>query len=68
MAFKLKDKAFFLYGFAKNQHESIDVKELKALKLLAKHLLAYDSKALEKAKNAQELMEVRIGVNHDEKR
>lgn len=68
VAFKLKDKAFFLYGFAKSQHENIDDKELKALKLLAKHLLAYDSKALEKAKKAQELMEVRIGVNHDEKR
>jgi hypothetical protein len=68
LAFKLKDKAFFLYGFAKNQHENIDDKELKALKLMAKHLLAYYNKALEKAKKEQELIEVQIEVNHDEKR
>lgn len=74
LAFKLKDKAFFLYGFAKNQHENIDDKELKALKLMAKHFLAYDSKALEKAKKAQELIEVhevskvQKGAKHEEKR
>jgi len=45
LAFKLRDKAFFLYGFAKNQQENIEDKELKALKLLAKHFLAYDSKS-----------------------
>ena len=59
LAFKVKDKAFFLYGFAKNQRDNIDDKELKALKLLATHLLAYDSKALDKAKKAQELIEVK---------
>lgn len=58
LAFKIKDKAFFLYGFAKNQRDNIDDKELKALKLTATHLLSYDSKALDKAKKAQELIEV----------
>ena len=58
VAFKVSDKAFFLYGFAKNQRDNIDEKELKALKLLASHLLEYDQKALDKALKAQELVEV----------
>jgi hypothetical protein len=58
LAFKVKDKASFLYGFAKNQRENIDDKELKALKVMAAHLLAYDSKALDRAKKVQELIEV----------
>ncbi|MFZ6819308.1 type II toxin-antitoxin system RelE/ParE family toxin [Undibacterium sp. Ji22W] len=68
LAFKFKDMAFFLYGFAKNQQDNIDDKELKALKLLARHLLAYDANALEVAKSEQELVEVEIGVNHGKKR
>ena|ERR1035437_9487568 len=58
LAFKIKDKAFFLYGFAKNQRDNIDDKELQALKVMAAHFLAYDSKALDKAKKARELIEV----------
>jgi hypothetical protein len=58
VAFKIEDKAFFIYGFAKNQRENIDEKELKALKLLAAHLLNYDQKALDRALKAQELVEV----------
>ena len=58
LAFKVKDKAFFLYGFAKNQRDNIDDKELQALKKMAAHLLAYDRKALEKALKTQELIEV----------
>ena len=58
LAFKMKERAFFLYGFAKNQRENIDDKELQALKVMAAHFLAYDSKAVDKAKKAQELIEV----------
>lgn len=58
LAFQVKDKAFFLYGFAKNQRDNIDDKELQALKKMAAHLLAYDRKALEKAIETQELIEV----------
>ena len=39
IAFKLKSRAFFIYGFAKNKRANISTKELKALKLLATHLL-----------------------------
>jgi hypothetical protein len=59
LAFKLNDKAFFMYGFAKNQQSNISDKELKALKLLAAKLLAYDSSQLAIAIAAQELYEVR---------
>ena len=59
VAFKIKDKAFFLYGFAKNQQDNINDKQLQALKLMAKHLLSYDNKALDKAIKAQELIEVK---------
>jgi hypothetical protein len=59
LAFKLNDKAFFMYGFAKNQQSNISDKELKALKLLAAKLLAYDSRQLAIAIVAQELYEVR---------
>jgi hypothetical protein len=59
LAFKLNDKAFFLYGFAKNQQSNITDKELKALKLLATKLLTYDSRELAIAVKAQELYEIR---------
>lgn len=58
LAFKLNDKAFFLYGFAKNQQSNITDKELKALKLLATKLLAYDNRQLATAIVKQELYEV----------
>jgi len=58
LAFQVKGKAFFLYGFAKNQRDNISDKELQGLKLLAANLLAYDRKALDRAIKAQELIEV----------
>lgn len=58
LAFRMNDTAFFLYGFAKNQQSNITDKELKALKLLAVKLLAYDGRQLAMAIAAQELHEV----------
>jgi len=58
IAFKQDDQAFYMYGFAKNQRVNIKPDELKALKLLAAQLLAYDNRALNKAKKAGELIEV----------
>ena len=52
------DKAFFVYGFAKNERANISDKELKALKLLATQLLGYTNPALVKAIEAGELIEV----------
>lgn len=61
LAFKVHDKAFFLYGFAKNRRDNIDDKELRVLKEMAAHLLGYDCKALNLAIQAQELIEVANG-------
>jgi len=41
LAYRLGDCAFFVYGFAKNERDSIDDRELKALKLLASALLGW---------------------------
>ena len=51
-------KAFFVYGFAKNERANIGVKQLKGLKLLATQLLGYTNPALVKAIKAGELIEV----------
>lgn len=63
IAFRIEDKAFFLYGFAKNARANISDKELKALRLLAGELLGYTDMALIKALKAGELIEV---MNDDE--
>lgn len=62
VAFKIEDKSFFMFGFAKNQQDNIDKKELKALKLMAKDLLSYSDKKLKQAIKASELIEVQ---NHE---
>lgn len=63
-AFRRTDRAFFVYGFAKNERANISDKELKALKLLAKELLNYPAAALIKAMRAEQLIE--IEVHHDD--
>lgn len=62
LAFKVGDKAFFMYGFAKNQQDNISSKELKALKAMAKQVLGYTPAQLRVVLNAGEFIEVR----HDE--
>jgi hypothetical protein len=58
LAFKREDKAFFIYGFAKNQKANVKENELKALKLLATQLLGYTDAALTIAVNENELIEI----------
>ena len=58
LAYQQDDKAFFVYGFAKNERANISIKELRALKLLAGELLGYSDLALDKATRAGELIEV----------
>ena len=58
MAYQQASKAFFVYGFAKNERANISDKELKALKLLATQLLGCTKPALVKAIDAGELIEV----------
>lgn len=59
LAYKLSDKAFFVYGFAKNVRANISNKDLKALKLYAATLFAYSNKELEKAVKDGALIKVK---------
>jgi hypothetical protein len=58
LAYKVGNKAFFVYDFAKNARANISAAELKALKHLAKELLDYSDKALTVAIRHRVLIEV----------
>lgn len=58
LAYKSGDKAFFVYGFAKNMRANVSTDELKALKQLAKELMSYSDKILNKAIQHGALVEV----------
>jgi hypothetical protein len=59
LAYKSGEKAFFVYGFAKNVRVNVSAGELKALKHLAKELMNYSDKALTKAIQHGALIEVK---------
>lgn len=59
IAFKVDDKAFFIYGFAKNRRDNITVVELQALKMYAKELFGYRDDELAHAVITGKLIEVR---------
>lgn len=58
LAYKSGDKAFFMYGFAKNARANVSTDELKALKHLAKELMNCSDKTLIKAIQHGALIEV----------
>lgn len=58
LVYRSRDKAFFVYGFAKSDRANIGDEELKALRFLAKELLGYSDQALGKAIQYGELIEV----------
>lgn len=58
LAFRVGDRAFFVFGFAKNVRVNVSEKELRALKLMASELLGSDARALLKDLRAGELYEV----------
>lgn len=60
VAYKKGNKAFFIYGFAKNERTNVSDKELRSLKLLAKELLNYVAPALGQATQAGELIEIEV--------
>jgi hypothetical protein len=60
VAFEQDDKAFFIFGFAKNERTNVGNDELKVLKLLAKELLNYPAAALTRALRAGELVEIEV--------
>jgi len=58
LAFRVGDRAFFVFGFAKHVRANVSEKELRALKLMASELLGSDARALLKDLRAGELYEV----------
>ncbi len=62
IAYRIEEKAFFIYGFAKKRQANISATELEALQILAADLLGCDSVTLEKLVEQKKLIE----VNNDE--
>lgn len=58
LAYRVGNKAFFVYGFAKNVRANIKEDELKGLKAYAAILLKYSDKELKEAEKAGVLIEV----------
>jgi len=56
--FRRADKAFFVYGFAKNERDNIGWKELMAFRKLASLMLAYDERELGIAMSNNTIMEI----------
>jgi hypothetical protein len=56
--FRLEERAFFVFGFAKNDRASLSTRDLKDLRYLAKEMFRYDDKELEVAVKHGSLQEV----------
>ena len=59
LAYRIGNKAFFVYGFTKNSRANISDDELKSLKLYAKVLFGYNDKEITKAIKQGILIEVK---------
>ena len=55
IAFRQGERAFFMYGYPKNERTNIGRDELEALRLLAKELLGYSEQGQALAVRAGEL-------------
>ena len=58
VASKIDDQWFFLYGFAKNERDTISDRELRVLQVIAGSWLEQDQKMLQRAIEDGELKEV----------
>ena len=58
LATNRNDSWFFVYGFAKNERDNIESRELQALKRLAAELLGMDAAAISKLLADDELKEI----------
>jgi hypothetical protein len=59
IAFRASHRSVFLYGFAKNERDNIDDRELADLKRLARLYLAYTDAQIETALEQAELKDMR---------
>jgi hypothetical protein len=58
IAYRRGDRAFFVYGFAKNERENITDDELAAIKITARLLMSLQSDKMEEALKARKIDEV----------
>jgi hypothetical protein len=58
VAFRAAQRSVFLYGFAKNERDNIDDREMNDLKRLAKHYLNFSDAQIATALEQSELTEV----------
>lgn len=61
IVWRRRDRSILIHGFAKNERDNIDARDLADLKSLAKLLLGYGSEQLDEAVAAGELIEVSCG-------
>jgi hypothetical protein len=58
VVYRTKDRAVFLYGFAKSERENIEAADLEDLRLIAADFLAADDKGFERIVAQQDLQEI----------
>lgn len=58
LAYNEGERAFFIYGYAKNERDNLNEHELRVLKAYARELLGYSNVALEIALSTKILIEV----------
>jgi len=58
IAFREGDKAFFVYGFAKNKQDNINQSELLAYKEFAKLLFSFNDKKIKELIDNKKLVEI----------
>lgn len=61
LAYRMGERAFFIYGFAKNERGNIDESELKVLRQLAASMLGWTDAQVVQAVNEGKLIEVDHG-------
>ena len=65
--FCTRERAFFVYGFAKNEKANINYAELQDFKTLATHMSSLNETELEHAIETQKLMEVQYNDENIQK-
>jgi len=61
IAYRVKERGVFLYGFAKNERDNIGVDDLEILKKLGRQFLAMSADEIDRAIKESELIEVEYG-------
>jgi hypothetical protein len=66
IAYRAEQRSVFLYGFAKNERDNIDDRELADLKKLARHYLSFSDAQIATALTHAELTEIECNEEDDD--